>query len=130
MRYALLADLILILHAIFILFVVLGGTLAFWRPGFAWLHIPCAVWGVVIELKGWICPLTYIENDLRIAAEGTGYTGGFIDHYLVPIIYPPGLTVGAQAVLALAVLFINIFIYTLAWHRRRIRTALFHSDRW
>ncbi len=121
MPYALLADLTLILHAIFILFVVFGGALAFWRPGFAWLHIPCAVWGVVIELRGWICPLTYLENDLRITAEGGGYTGGFIDHYLVPLVYPPGLTPGTQVLLGLAVLLINVFIYTLAWHRARAR---------
>jgi len=119
MPYALLADLTLILHALFILFVVVGGALVFWRPGFAWLHIPCAVWGVVIELRGWICPLTYLENDLRIAAEGRGYSGGFIDHYLVPLVYPPGLTPGTQVLLGLAVLLINAVIYTLVWRKMR-----------
>lgn len=119
MPYALLADLTLILHALFILFVIVGGVLVFWRPGFAWLHIPCAMWGVAIELRGWICPLTYLENDLRIAAEGSGYTGGFINHYLVPLVYPPGLTPGTQVLLGLAVLLINVTIYSLAWRKMR-----------
>ena len=119
MPYALLADVALILHAIFILFVVVGGVLVFWRPGIAWLHIPCAVWGAVIELRGWICPLTYLESDLRIAAEGSGYSGGFIDHYLVPLVYPPGLTPGTQVALGVGVLLINTAIYALAWRRVR-----------
>lgn len=123
MPYALLADLTLVLHAIFIVFVVTGGVLVFWRPVLAWLHIPCAVWGVVIELRGWICPLTYLENDLRVAAEGSGYSGGFIDHYLMPLVYPPGLSSGTQVLLGLAVLLINIVIYTLAWHRLRGRQS-------
>lgn len=123
MPYALLADLTLILHAMFILFVILGGVSVFWRPGLAWLHIPCAVWGALIELRGWICPLTYLENDLRVAAEGGGYAGGFIDHYLVPLVYPAGLTPGTQVLLGLAVLFINTVIYTLVWHRMRARAG-------
>jgi hypothetical protein len=121
MPYALLADLTLVLHAFFIVFVVVGGALVFWRPGCAWLHIPCALWGVVTELRGWICPLTYLENDLRIAAEGSGYSGGFIDHYLVPLVYPPGLTPGTQVVLGMAVLLINVVIYALAWGRMRTK---------
>ena len=92
MLYALLADLTLFLHATFILFVVFGGVLIFWRRGLAWLHIPCALWGIFIELQGWVCPLTYLENDLRAMAGSQGYTGGFIDHYLMPLVYPSGLT--------------------------------------
>jgi hypothetical protein len=121
MPYTLLADLALILHAVFILFAVFGGVLVLWRPGLAWLHIPCAMWGVAIELLGWVCPLTYLENELRIAAENGGYTGGFIEHYLLPMVYPPGLTPGTQVVLGLAVLLINVVIYTLAWSRLRAR---------
>jgi hypothetical protein len=119
MPYALLADLILILHAVFILFVVLGGVLVFWRRGVAWLHIPCALWGAIIEFKGWICPLTYLENDLRAAAGSGGYAGGYIDHYLLPLVYPSGLTSGMQVMLGLAVLLVNAVIYTLLWRNMR-----------
>jgi hypothetical protein len=117
MPYALLADLVLVLHATFILFVVLGGLLVFWRRGLAWFHIPCALWGALIEFKAWVCPLTYLENDLRAAADTSGYAGGFIDHYLVPLIYPVGLNSETQALMGLAVLFINAVIYILVWRK-------------
>ena len=117
MPYALLADLTIILHTIFILFVVFGGLFVFWRRGFAWFHVPCAVWGILIELQGWICPLTYLENDLRAAANTSGYDSGFIDHYLVPLVYPSGLTSDTQILLGLAVLFLNATIYTLVWRK-------------
>jgi hypothetical protein len=122
MKYALLADLVLILHGLFILFVVLGGFLLFWRQRIAWIHLPCAAWGSLIEFNGWICPLTYLENDLRFAAGNDGYTSGFIDHYLVPVVYPAGLTPNVQVLLGLAVLLVNILIYTVVWRRsRRLR---------
>ncbi len=124
MPYALLADLVLILHAAFILFVVFGGVLVFWRRGLAWLHIPAALWGILIEFQGWVCPLTYLENDLRATAGNSGYAGGFIEHYLVPLVYPAGLTSAMQFLLGLAVLFINAIVYTLVW--RNLRTK---SDR-
>ncbi len=124
MPYALLADLALILHAAFILFVVFGGVLVFWRRGLAWLHIPAALWGILIEFQGWVCPLTYLENDLRATAGNSGYAGGFIEHYLVPLVYPAGLTSAMQFLLGLAVLFINAIVYTLVW--RNLRTK---SDR-
>lgn len=120
MLYALLADLTLLLHTTFILFVVIGGALVFWRRGIAWLHIPCALWGIVIELQGWVCPLTYLENDLRAAAGSSGYSGGFIDHYLVPVIYPSGLTTDTQFLLGIAVLLVNAIIYTLVWRNMRV----------
>ena len=124
MPYALLADLVLVLHATFILFVVFGGVLVFWRRGLAWLHIPAALWGILIEFQGWVCPLTYLENDLRATAGNSGYAGGFIEHYLVPLVYPAGLTSAMQFLLGLAVLFINAIVYTLVW--RNLRTK---SDR-
>jgi len=119
MLYTLLADLMLLLHAAFILFVVLGGVLVLWRRVIAWFHLPCALWGVLIEFKGWICPLTYLENDLRHAANTSGYTGGFIDHYLVPLVYPSGLTPEIQVLLGLLVLLINVIIYALVWRKIR-----------
>jgi hypothetical protein len=120
MLYTLLADLVLLLHATFIAFVVLGGLLVLWRTRVAWLHIPCAAWGALIEFRGWICPLTYLENDLRVAAGSAGYAGDFIGHYLAPLVYPAGLTPTTQFLLGLAVVFINIVIYTLAWRKLRV----------
>lgn len=119
MPYALLADLVLILHATFILFVVFGGLLVFWRRHLIWLHIPAAAWGILIELRGWICPLTYLENDLRAASGDSGYAVGFIEHYLVPLVYPPALNHDIQILLGLAVLLVNTVIYALLWYKLR-----------
>ena len=119
MPYTLLADLMLVLHATFILFVVFGGVLVFWRTGLAWLHVPCALWGVFIEFLGWTCPLTYLENDLRAAAGTGGYADGYIDHYLMPLVYPSDLTADMQILLGLAVLFINAIVYALVWRKTR-----------
>ena len=118
MLYALLAQLVLVLHAAFIVFVILGGVLLFWRPGLAWLHVPCALWGVIIVLLGWVCPLTYLENRLWRAAGDRGYTGGFIDHYIEPLVYPTGLTHEVQILLGLSLLAFNVLIYTLVWRFR------------
>jgi len=119
MPYALLADLVLVLHAAFILFVVLGGLLVLWRRTVAWLHIPAAAWGILIEFKGWICPLTYLENDLRQAAGGSGYAGGFVDHYLAPLVYPEALTPEIQVLLGVAALLVNVAVYALVWFKLR-----------
>jgi hypothetical protein len=121
MPYTLLADLTILLHTTFILFVVFGGLLVLWRRGFAWFHVPCAVWGILIEFQGWVCPLTYLENDLRAAANTSGYAGGFIDHYLMPLVYPSGLTSETQILLGLAVLFLNAIIYVLVWRKTRAK---------
>jgi hypothetical protein len=121
MPYALLADLMLILHATFILFVVFGGVLVFWRRGLAWFHVPGALWGILIEFQGWTCPLTYLENDLRAAAGAGGYAGGYIDHYLMPLVYPSDLTDDTQVLLGLVVLFINAIIYALVWRKTRTK---------
>jgi hypothetical protein len=117
MSYALLANLVLILHATFILFVVFGGLLVLWRRGFVWLHVPAALWGMLIEFRGWVCPLTYLENDLRAAAGGNGYANGFIDHYLGPLVYPAELNPETQVLLGVAVLLVNAIIYTLVWRK-------------
>jgi hypothetical protein len=107
------ADLLVIVHFAFIVFVVLGGLLAlkWWKVSF--LHIPCALWGALIEFRGWICPLTPIEHHLREAAGSAGYTGGFINHYIMPIIYPTGLTREMQLSLGITVLVINLCVYGL-----------------
>lgn len=113
------ADAVLLLHALFVLFVVAGGLLVLWRPVLAWLHLPAAAWGVVIELFGWLCPLTTLENRLRRAAGEAGYDGGFVEHYVVPLLYPPGLTRGLQFWLAGVVIAVNLLVYGFLLYRRR-----------
>lgn len=122
MIYAALADLTLVLHFAFILFVVFGGiTVAKW-PWMLWVHLPAAVYGVLIELGGWICPLTPLENWLRQQAGQQGYTGSFVEHYLLPVIYPEDLTRNVQFVLAALVFLVNAAIYTFVWRKRRAKS--------
>jgi hypothetical protein len=120
MPYSLLANLVLLIHLGFILFVVLGGLAVARHPWMAWLHIPCAAWGVMVELMGWYCPLTPLENHfLRLAGE-TDYRGDFIGHYLLAAIYPEGLSRSTQIGLGLGALALNGVIYTrLVWRRKR-----------
>jgi hypothetical protein len=120
---ALLADLVLLLHAAFIVFVLLGGLLVWRWHWLIWLHVPAAIWGILIEVQGWLCPLTPLENRLRRAAGADGYSTGFIDHYLAPLIYPPGLTPAIQLLLAGGVLLVNAVIYALLWRVWRKRGA-------
>jgi hypothetical protein len=113
MLQSVLANFILVIHLGFILFVVVGGLLVFRWPWAAFIHLPAVLWGVAIELGNWICPLTPMEQKLRLAAHESGYTGGFIEHYLIPLIYPDELTRDIQLGLGLFVLLVNILIY--AW---------------
>ncbi len=113
MLYRILADIVLIFHMIFILFAILGGLLVLWRKWILYIHIPAAMWGVLVELMHWVCPLTSSENYLRKMAGDSGYTGGFIEHYLLPIIYPQALTPQIQLILGLLVLTANVVIYSL-----------------
>ena len=119
MIYRALADLILALHLAFVLFVVLGGLLVMRWPRMAWLHLPAAIWGVVIEYTGWICPLTPLENSSRARGGEAGYSGGFIEHYIEPLLYPAGLTRSTQVVLGSLVLVLNLTAYGIALSRRR-----------
>lgn len=111
MAYRLLADAVVVLHAAFIVFVVAGGLLAWRWRWVAWAHVPCAVWGALIEYRGWICPLTPLENYLRRRAGVEGYAGGFIEHYVTPVLYPAGLTPPKQVVLGSLVLVVNVIAY-------------------
>ncbi len=121
MLHRLAADAVLVLHLAFIVFVLLGGLLALrWRRA-PWLHLPAAAWGGYIELSGGLCPLTPLENSLRRAAGEAGYAGGFIEHYLLPVIYPAGLTQEIQYLLAAIVLGVNALAYGWVWGRRRRR---------
>ena len=115
------ADAIVALHFAFVLFVVLGGLLVLRWPRVAWLHIPTVIWGALVEFTGWICPLTPLENRLRRAAGETGYQGDFIAHYILPVLYPNGLTRNDQLMLGGAALALNVMIYgfVLVRHRRR-----------
>ncbi|MET0049102.1 MAG: DUF2784 domain-containing protein [Sedimenticola sp.] len=112
------ADLVLLIHFGFILFVVLGGLLVLRWNRLAWLHVPSVIWGVTIDAMGWICPLTPLENSLRIAGGERGFEGGFIEHYLLPLIYPLGMSRGEQIALAMLALLLNLAIYTIIVKRR------------
>lgn len=114
-----LADAVVYVHLAFILFVVLGGILVIFRPKVLWLHIPCVIWGMVIELAGFICPLTPLENYLRVQARQTPYSGDFVIHYIEPVIYPAGLTRELQIVLGLMVVMVNAFVYGFLFLRKK-----------
>jgi hypothetical protein len=117
--YRILADAVVGLHLLFVLFVIAGGFLVLrWRR-LMLLHLPAAAWGALIEFRGWICPLTPLENWLRRRSGQAGYGGGFVEHYLLPVLYPTGLTRGVQIVLGLLVLAINLAIYWTVLRRRR-----------
>jgi hypothetical protein len=117
--YRSLADLVLVLHFAFVLFVVLGGLLVVRWPRLAWLHVPAAIWGVLIEYTGWICPLTPLENSFRARAGQAGYSGGFIQHYIQPVLYPAGLSRSTQLVLGSLVLLANVAAYGVVIAGRR-----------
>ena len=119
MTYPLLADAVVVLHFSFILFAVFGGLLGLRWRWIPWVHLPTAIWGGFVELTGRICPLTPLENWLRQAAGASGYQGGFIEHYLLPVIYPAGLTRGHQVLLAVILISLNLAIYALLWSRAR-----------
>jgi hypothetical protein len=119
MIYRLLATLVLTAHFAFVLFVVLGGLLVLRWPRLAWLHVPAAIWGVLIEYAGWLCPLTPLENWLRARGGESGYAGGFVEHYILRTLYPEGLTRRTQMVLGTLVLVINLVAYSVLLARRR-----------
>jgi len=119
MIYGILADIVVLVHAAFALFAGFGGFLVLrWRR-LAWLHIPAVLWAALVEMAGWICPLTPLENLLRHRAGKVIYHSDFIEHYLMPVLYPAALTRKLQTALGLAVLFINVSVYVWVWHRRR-----------
>ena len=127
MSYRLLADLVLIVHAAFVAFVMLGGLGVLRWPRLAWLHLPVVLWGAGIEFLGGICPLTPLENQWRQLAGEQGYAGGFVEHYIVALLYPDGLSRTIQIVLGLLVIVVNASIYAYVW-RRRPPAYFFSSD--
>ncbi|HVS61561.1 MAG TPA: DUF2784 domain-containing protein [Gemmatimonadaceae bacterium] len=124
MIYRALADLALGVHLAFVLFVVLGGLLVLRWPRLAWLHIPAAIWGVLIEYTGWICPVTPLEKAFRTRGGEAAYSGGFIQHYIQPVLYPAGLTRSTQVVLGSIVLILNLAAYGIVISRMRSRVPI------
>jgi hypothetical protein len=114
------ADAVLVLHLGYILFVACGGLLVVWRPRVAWAHVPALAWGVWISVTHGICPLTPLENSLRHAAGEAAYQGSFIDHYVEPLIYPPGLTPHDQFQIAALLVGLNVLLYVWAAFRHRV----------
>ena len=123
MLFGLLANLVVLAHALFVAFVVLGGFLTWRRRWVAWLHVPAAVWGVLIEYAGWVCPLTPLENYFRMRAGLEGYGGGFVEHYVIPLLYPAGLTPPKHLVLGTFALTVNLFAYGVLVRRMLRRSA-------
>ena len=117
MIYSILADIVVVVHFLFILFVLSGGLFITWRKWIIFIHLPAVIWACLIEFKSWICPLTPLEKWLRESAGANGYQEGFIEHYLMPVIYPSGLTEGIQVVLGVTVIVINLCIYSVVFYK-------------
>jgi len=117
------ADAVLLVHFAFVAFVVLGGLLLLRWPALAWIHLPAVAWAAIVELAGWVCPLTPLEVTLRQAAGVSGYSGDFLEHYIVALLYPEGLTRTLQVSLGAFVILINVFLYSAVlrrvWAERR-----------
>ena len=113
-----LADLVLLIHLAFVVFVIVGGFFVSrwrWLP---WVHLPAVAWAMILEFSGWICPLTPLENLLRQASGEAGYADGFLEHYLVQVVYPVGLTPEIQTYIGIGVLLINGIAYSVVWRGR------------
>ena len=123
MFYRAAADAILILHLVFVIFVVLGGVIVLRWPRLAWLHVPAVLWAAWVEFAGWICPLTPLEISLRQRAGEAGYAGDFVEHYLTSALYPEGLTRTTQIALGGAVVLINLAVYVVILNRALSRRA-------
>ena len=121
--FRILADITTIVHFAFIIFVIAGGVVVLrWRR-VMWAHLPVVAYGILIEFLGWVCPLTPLEQSLRTMAGQTSYTGTFTEHYITPIIYPPGLSHSVQITLGLIVFAVNAAVYIWIFSHRRRKTA-------
>jgi hypothetical protein len=115
----LLADLVVLIHLAFVIFAVLGALLIFKWRWIILLHLPAAFWAIYIEISGGICPLTPLENSLRSNSGESAYSGGFIEYYVLPVLYPSGLTKDVQLLLGITLLMINMIIYWLFFRQAR-----------
>ncbi|MGD8362016.1 MAG: DUF2784 domain-containing protein [Gemmatimonadota bacterium] len=123
MLYRTLADGLVLFHVAFVLFVALGGLLVLrWRR-LAWVHLPCAIWGALVEFGGWICPVTPLEVHLRVLGGEAGYSGGFIENYILPLLYPVELTRALQIGLGTLVVAANLLAYGLVMRERGRRVG-------
>ena len=118
-----LAELVIAIHAAFVVFVVAGGLLGLRWPKLLWVHAPAAIWGIVVEYAGFVCPLTPLEVALRQRAGNAGYGGGFIEHYVEALLYPSGLTRDLQIALGTAALLVNLVVYWYVLQRSRRRQS-------
>jgi len=122
--YRIMADGILLIHFAFVLFVVAGGILVYYRPRLTRVHLPCVAWGALVEFYGWICPLTPLENYLRHQGAAGGYDESFLMHYLISVLYPQALTPKIQIALGVIVLGINAMVYGLIRYRYKKRKGV------
>ncbi|HXA20493.1 MAG TPA: DUF2784 domain-containing protein [Thermoanaerobaculia bacterium] len=116
MFYQSAATLVAVIHFAFIIFVIAGGFLVLRWPALKWVHLPAAIWGALIEIGGWICPLTILENAMLRKAGAAGYDGGFVAHHIFRLIYPQGLTRGMEFAIAVFVIAINVAVYRKVFH--------------
>ncbi|MBF0604503.1 MAG: DUF2784 domain-containing protein [Nitrospirae bacterium] len=124
MIYRILADSVIVVHVVFVFFVVLGGFWVIRWPRLMWVHVPSVLWGAAVEIGGWICPLTYLENHWRRMGQGAGYPGGFVEHTLLPIIYPDywfagGFPSWGFMMIGGGVLVVNMWVYRGVWRKMR-----------
>jgi hypothetical protein len=127
MFYRFLADSVVVFHMCFVIFVLTGAALVVRWKWVALLHVPAALWGMYVEWSGAMCPLTPLENYLREAGGGATYQGGFIDHYIMPTLYPENLTRDFQITLGTVIALINVLLYTIAFTRRGHRHMQLHA---
>ena len=125
MFYRILADAVVMIHFAFVVFVVFGGFFVLWSRRVMWIHLPSVLWAILIEFTGWICPLTPLEHLLRQKSGALAYKSGFIEHYLLPVLYPSGLTRELQMILGVLVLMLNLGMYW--WVLRQTRNAKDHK---
>lgn len=116
-----LADLVLLVHLAFILFVIIGGFAVLYRRWLAWVHLPAVLWAGVVNLAGWVCPLTWLEHGLRRAAGEAGYQGGFVAHYLLPLIYPAWMRGNLVLIVGVSVVLWNVLVYVFVLYCNKRR---------
>jgi len=124
MLYQMLADSVVLVHLVFVAFAVFGGLLVLRWKRVVWVQIPAALWAALVEFAGWYCPLTPLENWLRAKAGEAAYRAGFIEHYILPVLYPAELSAGVQMILGGAVVAINILVYWRVYRARRARSPV------